>query len=59
MRDAVARAGYKAAVTCSRGAANTAPNPFEIPRKAISYGDNLLGVWWKLAMKNALKNRYA
>lgn len=59
VRDAVARAGYQAAVTCSRGAANTAPNPFEIPRKAISYGDSLLGVWWKLALKNRRKDRYA
>jgi len=58
VRDAVARAGYKAAVTCSRGAANTAPNPFELPRKAISYGDNLLGMFWKLAVKNALKERH-
>ena len=59
VRDAVVRAGYQAAVTCSRGAANTAPNPFEIPRKAISYGDNLLGVFWKVAMKNRRKDRYA
>ena len=59
VRDAVARAGYQAAVTCSRGAANTAPNPFEIPRKAISYGDSLLGVFWKLALKNRRKDRYA
>ena len=58
VREAVMRAGYKAAVTCSRGAANTAPNPFEIPRKAISYGDNLLGFFWKLAAKNTLKERY-
>ncbi len=59
VRDAVRDAGYQAAVTCSRGAANTAPNPFEIPRKAVSYGDSLLGVFWKLAMKNRLKNRDA
>ena len=59
VRDAVARAGYQAALTCSRGAANTAPNPFEIPRKAVSYGDNLFGVFWKLAVKNQRKDRYA
>ena len=59
VRDAVARAGYQAAVTCSRGAANTAPKPFEIPRKASSYGDSLLGVFWKLVMKNRRKDRYA
>ncbi len=59
VRDAVARAGYQAAVTCSRGAANTAPGPFEIPRKAVSWGDNLAGVFWKLAFKNKRKDRYA
>jgi peptidoglycan/xylan/chitin deacetylase (PgdA/CDA1 family) len=59
IRDIVAQAGYKAALTCSRGAANTAPNPFEIPRKAISHGDNLFGVFWKLAVKNRRKDRYA
>jgi peptidoglycan/xylan/chitin deacetylase (PgdA/CDA1 family) len=59
VRDAVAQAGYRAAVTCSRGAANTAPGPFEIPRKAISWGDNLAGVLWKLAFKNQRKDRYA
>jgi hypothetical protein len=25
----------------------------ELPRKAISYGDSLAGVFWKLHMKNA------
>lgn len=59
VRDTVAAAGYKAAVTCSRGAANTAGNAFEIPRKGISYGDNLFGYFWKLAMKNKRKDRYA
>ncbi len=59
VRDAVARAGYQAALTCSRGAANTAPNAFEIPRKAISYGDSVVGFWWKLAVKNQRKDRYA
>ena len=58
VRDAVEQAGYRAALTCSRGAANTSPNPFEIPRKAISYGDNLLGFFWKLAVKNQRKDRY-
>jgi peptidoglycan/xylan/chitin deacetylase (PgdA/CDA1 family) len=59
VRDAVIAAGYQAAVTCSRGAANTAPNPFEIPRKAVSYGDNNLGLLWKLFLKNRRKDRYA
>jgi peptidoglycan/xylan/chitin deacetylase (PgdA/CDA1 family) len=59
IRDAVAEAGYRAALTCSRGPANTAPNPFEIPRKGISFGDSLAGVGWKLAFKNKRKDRYA
>ncbi len=36
-----------------------ADNPYEIPRKAISGGDNLVGVFWKLAVKNKRKDRYA
>lgn len=55
-RDLVAEAGYRTALTCIRGAANTADNAFEIPRKAISYGDSLIGFAWKLHMKNARKN---
>lgn len=59
VRDLVGEAGYRAAVTCGRGTANTAPNRLEIPRKAISWGDNLLGVFWKLRFKNQRKDRYA
>lgn len=59
VRDAVIRAGFKAALTCSRGPANTAPNAFEIPRMGISWGDSLLGYFWKLQMKNKRKDRYA
>ncbi|MFM8332896.1 MAG: polysaccharide deacetylase family protein [Candidatus Methylumidiphilus sp.] len=58
VRDAVAKAGYQAALTCSRGAANTAANAFEIPRKAIAYGDDLFGVFWKIAVKNRRKDRH-
>ena len=58
VREAVERAGYLAAVTCSRGIANTSPNAFEIPRKAISYGDSIAGFFWKLAFKNKRKDRY-
>ncbi|NEX19390.1 polysaccharide deacetylase family protein [Thiorhodococcus mannitoliphagus] len=50
-----AEAGYRSATTCLRGAATPADHPLILPRKAISYGDNLLGVWWKLAMKHAPK----
>ena len=48
-------AGYVSATTCLRGAATPADHPLVLPRKAISYGDNLLGYWWKLAMKDAPK----
>ena len=54
-RDLVAEAGYASASTCRRGAANNAPDRFEIPRKAISFGDNLLGYFWKLHMKHVSK----
>jgi len=52
---AAAAAGYVSAATCLRGAATAADHPLVLPRKAISYGDNLLGYWWKLSMKNAPK----
>ena len=52
---AAAAAGYVSATTCLRGAATPADHPLVLPRKAISYGDNLLGYWWKLAMKDAPK----
>lgn len=54
-RELVERAGYRSALTCIRGAANTASNCFEIPRKAISYGDSVVGMWWKLQFKHRRK----
>ncbi len=51
----VQEAGYRSGLTCIKGPANTAHNPFEIPRKAISYGDNLIGFAWKLHVKNKRK----
>ena len=51
----VEEAGYRTGLTCVRGSANTATTPFELPRKAISYGDNLIGFAWKLHMKNKRK----
>ncbi len=50
---AAADAGYASATTCLRGGATREDHPLALPRKAISYGDNLLGFWWKLAMKDA------
>jgi peptidoglycan/xylan/chitin deacetylase (PgdA/CDA1 family) len=55
-RDLVAEAGYRSATTCIRGAANFSHNPFELTRKAISYGDNLIGLAWKLHAKHARKD---
>ena len=52
---AAAAAGYATATTCLRGAATAADHPLALPRKAISYGDNLIGFWWKLAVKHAPK----
>ena len=53
--DAVKSAGYLTAVTCQRAAATAAFDPWLLPRKAISFGDNLLGYAWKLARKNEPK----
>lgn len=57
VRDAAIEAGYRSALTCIRGAANTADNAWEIPRKAISFGDLLPGFWWKIHKKNEKKLR--
>ena len=48
-------AGYRLALTCVRGAANAAPSAFEIPRKAISHGDNALTLLWKLHTRHTPK----
>ena len=48
-------AGYASAVTCVRAAASPGMDLLALPRKAISYGDNLAGYFWKLAMKNRPK----
>lgn len=48
-------AGYRSAVTCQRGAATRAFDVLALPRKAISYGDNVLGFAWKLHMKDKPK----
>lgn len=52
---AASDAGYHSATTCLRGAATAADHPLILPRKAISFGDNLIGFWWKLAVKHAPK----
>ncbi|HET8695398.1 MAG TPA: polysaccharide deacetylase family protein [Aquabacterium sp.] len=58
-RDLVQEAGYETATTCIRGAANLSENPYELTRKAISYGDNLIGFAWKLHAKQARKGQGA
>ncbi|EIC20288.1 putative xylanase/chitin deacetylase [Thiorhodovibrio frisius] len=50
-----AHAGYRSATTCLRGAASAVDHPLILPRKAISYGDNLIGYGWKLLVKHAPK----
>ena len=54
---AAAEAGYASATTCLRGAAGPMDHPLALPRKAISFGDNLIGYFWKLSVKNAPKPR--
>jgi len=51
----VREAGYKAALSCIRGSATPFDNIFILPRKAISYGDSLIGYFWKLHMKHKKK----
>jgi peptidoglycan/xylan/chitin deacetylase (PgdA/CDA1 family) len=52
---AVADAGYRSATTCVRAPACPGDDVLALPRKAISYGDTLAGVAWKLHMKNTPK----
>ena len=52
---AAKESGYISATTCLRGPAEPMDHPLVLPRKAISYGDNLIGFWWKLSVKNAPK----
>ena len=50
--EAVAEAGYATATTCARAPAVPGDDPLALPRKAISHGDNLVGLWWKLHLKH-------
>lgn len=49
--EAVAEAGYQSATTCERALATASDDPLTLPRKAVAYGDSLIGVWWKMHMK--------
>jgi peptidoglycan/xylan/chitin deacetylase (PgdA/CDA1 family) len=53
----VKEAGFKGALSCIRGSAYPGrEDAFQLPRKAISYGDSLAGFWWKLHMKHRKKS---
>jgi peptidoglycan/xylan/chitin deacetylase (PgdA/CDA1 family) len=52
---AAAETGYVSATTCLRGPAHPGDHPLLLPRKAISFGDDLVGFFWKLAVKNTPK----
>jgi peptidoglycan/xylan/chitin deacetylase (PgdA/CDA1 family) len=52
---AAQEAGYASATTCLRGTAERCDHPLLLPRKGISFGDNLLGYFWKLSIKQAPK----
>lgn len=53
--EAVAEAGYLSATTCERAVATPADDPLTLPRKAVSWGDSLIGVLWKMHFKNTPK----
>ncbi len=53
--ETLAEAGFRTAVSCVRASATPEDDPLTLPRKAISYGDTLPGVWWKLHMKHEPK----
>jgi len=53
--EAVARAGYLTATTCERAPVTIDDDPLTLPRKAVAWGDSLIGVWWKMHMKNTPK----
>lgn len=53
--EAVAEAGYLTGTTCERAIATPLDDPMTLPRKAVAWGDSLIGVWWKIHMKNTPK----
>lgn len=53
--EAAAAAGYVSATTCARATATVADDPLTLPRKAVAYGDSLVGVLWKMHLKNTPK----
>jgi len=53
----VAEAGYLSATTCERAPLTAADNPLMMPRKAVSWGDSLVGLLWKMHFKNKPKSK--
>ena len=53
--EAAAVAGYLSGTTCERAAATPSNDLLALPRKAVSRGDDVFGVAWKLLTKNAPK----
>lgn len=53
--DAAAQAGWASATTCLRAVATPVDDPLTLPRKAVSHGESLLGVLWKMHVKNTPK----
>lgn len=47
--------GYITGMTCERAAAKPGEDMLALPRKAISYGDSVMGFFWKLFGKNQPK----
>ncbi|MDY0034997.1 MAG: polysaccharide deacetylase family protein [Zoogloea oleivorans] len=54
--EAAAAAGYVTGTTCVRAAATPADDLLTLPRKAVSRGDDVFGVAWKLLTKNLPKH---
>ncbi len=54
--NAVEKAGYKTAVTCQKAKATNKFDLLALPRKAISFGDSIIGFIAKLHTKNTPKN---
>ena len=54
--EAAAAAGYVTGTTCVRAAATPEDDLLTLPRKAVSRGDDMFGVAWKLLTKNLPKH---
>jgi len=57
--ETVRQSGFDAALSCIRGDAKPSDDRFLLPRKAISFGDNLVGYFWKIHVKKQRKRARA